>query len=100
MRRPSLLTLGFIAAAGATALAYDGQELAPQAKVTIERARMIALRAVPNGKIVAQELERERGGSGLRYSFDVRIGSKLREVGIDAKTGRLLENVVQGKNPD
>ena len=38
------------------------------------------------------ELERERGGSGLRYSFDIEVKGKVYEVGIDAVSGRVLEN--------
>ncbi len=83
-----------------TAAAYPGQMYAKQATITISQARAIALRAVPNGKIVAQELEKESGGSRLRYSFDVKLGGKTREVGVDAKTGKILENIVEGKNPD
>ncbi|MDQ6932590.1 MAG: PepSY domain-containing protein [Candidatus Eremiobacteraeota bacterium] len=73
--------------------------LAHEAKVTLLEARAIALRTVP-GKIVSQELERERGGSGLRYTFDIKAGETTREVGVDAKSGRLLENIVEGKNRD
>lgn len=46
-----------------------------------------------------EELEREHGGSGLRYSFDIRLDKKWREVGIDAKTGRVLENSAESPNP-
>ncbi|MBC5829100.1 MAG: PepSY domain-containing protein [Candidatus Eremiobacteraeota bacterium] len=73
--------------------------LAHEAKVTLLQARSIALATVP-GKIVSQELERERGGSGLRYTFDIKAGPKTREVGVDAKTGHVLENVGEGKNRD
>jgi hypothetical protein len=37
---------------------------------------------------------------GLRYSFDIRSGGSIQEVGVDAKTGRVLENAPEGKNPD
>jgi uncharacterized membrane protein YkoI len=47
-------------------LAYKGEELAKDAKISIEEARAIALKAHP-GKITDEELEREAGGSGLRY---------------------------------
>jgi len=53
-----------------------------------------------HGKIVSEELEREKGGSGLRYSFDIRRGSVTQEVGVDAKTGKVLENDREGPNPD
>ncbi len=53
------------------AMAYTGQELAKQAKVSITEARAIALKTHP-GKITDEELEMEKGGTGLRYSFDIK----------------------------
>jgi uncharacterized membrane protein YkoI len=81
------------------AMAYTGQKLEKEAKVSIAEARAIALKAHA-GKITDEELEREEGGSGLRYSFDIRSGSVTQEVGVDAVTGRVLENAEEGKNPD
>lgn len=81
------------------ALAYTGEKLAQHAKISITQARGIALKAHP-GKITDEELERERGGSGLRYSFDIKNGSKTQEVGVDASTGKVLENKKEGPNPD
>ena len=81
------------------AQAYTGQELASKARIRIAQARAIALKAHP-GKITDEELERERGGSGLRYSFDIKRGSITQEVGVDAQTGKVLENKKQGRNPD
>ena len=81
------------------ALAYRGEELAKDAKVSIAEARAIALKAHP-GKITDEELEREAGGTGLRYSFDIKSGSSTYEVGVDARTGRVLEKAKEGKNPD
>ena len=54
------------AASAAAALAYSGEELAGQARITIARARQIALKAHP-GRITDEELEHEDGGSGLRW---------------------------------
>jgi uncharacterized membrane protein YkoI len=68
---PLMLVAG-IAAVGTTARAYSGEELAKNAKITIQEARTIALKA-HHGKITDQELEKESGGSGLRYSFDIRV---------------------------
>ncbi len=79
--------------------AYTGENLARGAKVSISYARKTALKAHP-GKIVDEELEKESGGSGLRYSFDIKNGAKTYEVGVDAKTGKVLENKAEGKNPD
>ena len=76
-----------------------GSELASQAKVSLATARVTALKARP-GSVTDQELEKEHGGSGLRYSFDIRSGRKTYEVGVDARTGAILENRTEGKNPD
>ena len=81
------------------AATYKGAELAASATVTIEAARQSALKARP-GKITDAELEKERGGSGLGYSFDITSGGKPYEVGIDAKTGKVLEYKVEGKRAD
>ncbi len=81
------------------ALAYTGQELEKNSKVSIQQASAIALKARP-GKITDRELEQERGGSGLRYSFDVTSRGITYEVGVDAVTGAVLENDREGDNPD
>jgi uncharacterized membrane protein YkoI len=79
------------AAPGATAANFHGHELTGQAKITLAEARKMALKARP-GKIVDQELEKEGGGSGLRYTFDIVSHHKTIEVGVDAMTGKVLEN--------
>ena len=94
----SLLGLALTVAA-ANAFAYTGQKFAGEAKISLERARAIALKAHP-GRITDEELEREKGGSGLRYSFDIRHGKVTQEVGVDARTGNLLENAPEGPNAD
>jgi uncharacterized membrane protein YkoI len=73
-------------------------KLASEAKITMADARAKALKVFP-GKIVNEELEREHGGSGLRYSFDIQKGKQWHEVGIDAETGRILENSKESPNP-
>lgn len=83
-----------------SAHAFTGQELAKDAKITMKEAREIALKAFP-GKITDEELEKEKGGSGLRYSFDIKKhGKATQEVGVDAVTGKVLENDPEGPNPD
>lgn len=98
--------LYFAAAAslGMTGLAaapshFAGASLLPLAKITLAQARATALAARP-GQITDQELERERGGTGLRYSFDIKSHDKTFEVGVDARTGKVLENDGEGANPD
>jgi uncharacterized membrane protein YkoI len=96
---PLALVLG-LSVAVVNAFAYTGQEFAGQAKISMEQARVIALKAHP-GKISDEELEKENGGSGLRYSFDIKHAhAKTQEVGVDAMSGKVLENDPEGPNPD
>ncbi|HEX7389354.1 MAG TPA: PepSY domain-containing protein [Acidiphilium sp.] len=111
-RHFAIATLLSLAAIGA-AHAYDGQALQKDANISPATARQIALNAQP-GTVAGMDLEREAGGSGLRYSFDIRTpgriyksagappnaGDPIHEVGVDAKTGAVLENHVEGSNPD
>lgn len=103
-RIPAALTAFFAAAAftvtGVLGQTLSGRQYQSQAHISLAHARAAALHIVPNGKIVDQELEKERGGSGLRYSFDIKSGSATYEVGIDAKTGKVLEKSTEGANPD
>lgn len=78
---------------------YVGQKLEKQATIKLPAAREIALKERP-GTITDFELEREKGGSGLRYSFDIRSDKVGYEVGVDAKTGKVLENSKDGPHPD
>ena len=79
--------------------ALESSELAKGAAINLAKARAIAQKTRP-GKITKEELEKEPGGSGLRYSFVIKNGSKLYEVGIDARSGLVLENIGEGRNPD
>lgn len=98
MAEASLISAMTFALIG-TAWAYTGEKYASQAKITLTAAQKIALNAVP-GKITDTELEIESGGSGLRYSFDISYKGKTHEVGVDAKTGKVLENSLPGPNAD
>ncbi len=94
-----LTLVGLIAALPSHLVAYTGEKLAKGAKVSIEQARAIALQARA-GAITDEELEREKGGSGLRYSFDIKSDGAVYEVGVDAQTGTVLENKKEGPHPD
>ncbi len=98
LSRPLILS-ALLAIPSSSAFAFTGQQFAPEAKITLKQARAQALKAYP-GTITDQELEKERGGSGLRYSFDIKNGATTREVGIDARTGSLLENSIEGPHAD
>lgn len=94
-----LTSILLLSASGNAAQAYAGEKLAANARVQMVAAEAIALKARP-GVVTDRELERERGGSGLRYSFDIRSQGVVYEVGVDAMTGRVLENAREGANPD
>lgn len=100
MRNKLLGVTGATLLAAAMALPFTAGAAAAAVRpaISMTKARAIALRAFP-GKIVKEELEHERGGSGLRYSFDMRRGKHWREVGVDAMTGHVLENAREGANP-
>jgi uncharacterized membrane protein YkoI len=95
----AMLGATMLMATAPLALAYDGQAMAGSAKVSMSQAESIAHKTQP-GKITARELEKENGGSGLRYSFDIKTASGTHEVGVDAETGKVLENSVEGAHAD
>lgn len=78
---------------------YSGHKFEKQATIKLPAAREIALKERP-GTITDFELEQEKGGSGLRYSFDIRSDKVGYEVGVDANTGKVLENTKDGPRPD
>ena len=93
----TIISAAFLSAGlgSASVAALEGGALSKEATLTLDQARFAALKAQP-GKIIDQELERRDGGSGLRYSFGVKVGSATHEVAIDAKTGATLLNKVEG----
>jgi len=64
--------------------------LAREAKISLDSARTIATKHVPNATIQSQELEREHGR--LIYSFDMKVGAKagVTEVNVNARTGAVV----------
>jgi len=66
---------------------------APRAKISMAKARAIALKAAP-GKVVSAEYENE--GGGWRYSFDIKQKGNIQEIGIDGRTGKIVENKSEG----
>jgi uncharacterized membrane protein YkoI len=92
-------SLAFAGVSSANEVHKSEPALMSQAKISMEQARVIALKAHP-GKITDEELEQEKGGSGLRYSFDIQKGKVTQEVGVDAKTSKVLENDPEGPNAD
>ena len=95
----AIAALGSTGTFAATGNHFAGSNLLPLTKVSLAQARATALAARP-GQITDQELEKERGGTGLRYSFDIMSQGKTFEVGVDGRTGKVLENKAEGRNPD
>ena len=94
-----VVLVGLISMPSSRVSAYSGEKLAKGAKVSIEQARAVALQTRA-GTITDEELEREKGGSGFRYSFDIKSGGAVYEVGVDAQTGKVLENKTEGAHAD
>ncbi len=85
------------AAVQAAEMPLKGAALLPQAKISLKDARAKALAKEP-GVIVDQELEKEKQGSGLVYTFDVKRGHTIHEVNVDAKTGKIVEDSIDTGN--
>ena len=96
--KSSCLAFAAVATLASAAFAAPNHS-GPRARITLRQATASALTAFP-GRVIDHELERESGGSGLRYSFVIRNGAVTLEVGIDAITGQVLENAVEGPNAD
>ncbi len=93
------LALGLSLTAGFAASAQSSQSKATDqaqanAKITMQQARQTALAAAKGGKIVDQEFENENGA--WRYSFDIRQGKRIHEIGVDAENGNIVENSWEG----
>ena len=61
-------------------------------KLSMKEAREIALKLHP-GKVKSAELEKEHGVQ--LYSFDIQTKEGIREVGVDANTGKIVEDSVE-----
>lgn len=92
MKTFALMTIALAALSGASARAADDQA-GPPAKLTMAEAQEIALQAAP-GPIVDSEYEKENGV--WRYSFDIRQGGRIHEIGVDANTGKIVEDSYEG----
>jgi len=89
----SLIAVVFLGGFGTLTLhaAEETQaKLKTQAKITQAEAEKTALAKVPNGKIKAAELEKERGK--LIWSFDISMpkSKNITEIQVDAKTGKIV----------
>jgi hypothetical protein len=61
-------------------------------KLSKDQAKAIALKLHP-GKVKSAELEKEHGVQ--LYSFDIQTKEGIREVGIDAASGKVVEDSLE-----
>ena len=90
--RKQLRIVAMIVALGAGSAAVAAKP--PAAKIPMAQARAMALKLAP-GKIISSEYEKE--GGIWRYSFDIQQRGHVQEIGIDGRTGKVVENKSEGK---
>lgn len=79
----------YIIASLLAALAMPQVVQAKPPHITMAQARAIALKAAPGH---VEKAEREHEGGGERYSFDIRQGNRIHEIGVDVATGKIVED--------
>ena len=92
------LSVSSMAYAGDGAGTYSGYELSKDAQFTMDEASIIALKMHPRGVITERSLERVTGGTNLRYLFDVKAEATTFQVGVDANTGDVIEDLREVPN--
>jgi uncharacterized membrane protein YkoI len=92
MIRVNPFAIAILVAASATGAAQATVHR-PHARLSMAQARAIALRAAP-GRVISGEYENE---GGWRYSFDIQQSGHVQEIGVDAQTGRIVENKSEGR---
>jgi uncharacterized membrane protein YkoI len=86
-----ILTIVALVGAGSTAIAAAK---APTPRISMAMAKAMALKLAP-GKLISSEYEKE--GGIWRYSFDIQQRGNVQEIGIDGRTGKVVENKSEGK---
>lgn len=93
--RTSIIIALATAAAFTTASAQGATSVhAPKPRISMTQARAMALKLAP-GRIISSEYEKE--GGIWRYSFDIQQSGNVQEIGIDGRTGKVVENKSEGK---
>lgn len=87
------LAIVSVVASGAGAAAVVSSK-APAPKISMVKARATALKLAP-GKVISSEYEKE--GGIWRYSFDIQQRGNVQEIGIDGRTGKVVENKSEGR---
>lgn len=84
----------FIAVVAALSIGTAAAAQPPKPRISMTHAKAMALKLAP-GKIISSEYENE--GGGWRYSFDIQQKGNVQEIGIDGRTGKVVENKSEGK---
>ena len=90
----SSATAAMIVAGLLSTSAVQAKVRPPLAQISMTKAKAIALNVAP-GKLISSEYEKEAGG--WRYSFDIQQTGHVQEIGINAMTGKIIENKSEGK---
>lgn len=105
MKSKFLIVLSIVATGAILNLANAGEKtpakaLLARAKISRADAEKIVLAAVPSATVKEAELEEDDGG--LRWSFDLKTPGtkKTTEVGVDAVTGKIVENKVESEKDE
>ena len=89
MKKILIAVLVAISVAGVYAAEPTQAQLKKEAKISMRKAKSIALKKVPGGKISSAELEKENGK--LIYSFDIKnTTGGITEVNVDAINGKVV----------
>lgn len=90
----SKITIAAVVAGVVVAVPAAATVHPPKPLISMAHARAVALKLAP-GKLISSEYEKE--GGIWRYSFDIQQKGHVQEVGIDGRTGRIVENKSEGK---
>jgi uncharacterized membrane protein YkoI len=83
-----------LAAGSLIAIPATASTNAPKPRIAMAQARAMALKLAP-GNIISSEYENE--GGIWRYSFDIQQKGNVQEIGIDGRTGKIVENKSEGR---
>ena len=90
----SKIIIAGLVAGGLIAVPAAANVHPPKPRISMAQARATALKLAP-GKVISSEYEKE--GGIWRYSFDIQQRGNVQEIGIDGRTGRIVENKSEGK---
>jgi len=82
---------GVVLAFSSGAVAYDGEQMAKDAKISLNQAEAIAL-FERRGELKSEKLEHRKDVGKLTYSFTVDSAGQMFDVAVDAMSGDVIVN--------